>query len=270
MSQKKPAPVLEMLFDGPGILPEKIPIGTLSKALSAVQRLASGRFVDCDDEDNDEKDQLIDDSLRLLSIRRGSAVFVITGPAPDVPLGHIRQAGKILEHPDESDDTEYIINPIEDLSRIAGNLECELTLRKPDSSRPLLKVDGDSFRRIAGKLIIEGDTSFTAKVERVGGKLRNRCALSVSFQPRMVYCSVATPDLARKLGERLYQDVAVQGAAKWLRGSWRLFSFTVKEVYQPRTGSILEAFQALREAGGKAWDSIDDPSAFIREVSGDR
>jgi hypothetical protein len=260
-----PDPVLEMLFDGPDILPENIPISTLSIAFSAVQRLASGRYVPRTEEEEEEED----DSLRLLDVQRGSAVYRITGPAPEAPLANIRQAGKLLVQPDdESGESDYIINPVEDLSRIARRLKCTVILRKPGTGKSLARVDADSYQRIAGRLIVEGDTAFTGRVERVGGKMQNRCALSVSFQSRMVYCSVETAELARNLGQKLYQDVVVQGTAKWLRGSWKMFEFKVKDVYQPKNGGIHEAFQALRDAGGNAWDGVDDPEKFLEEVTG--
>lgn len=33
--------------------------------------------------------------------------------------------------------------------------------------------------------------------------------------------------------------------------------------------STREAFQSLRDAGGDAWDKIDDPEAYLREMCGD-
>jgi hypothetical protein len=264
---KKPEPVLEMLFEGPGVLPEAIPLGSLSQALSAVQRLASGKSAAEEEEDENEAD----DSLRLFEVRRGSAVFRITGPSPEAPLANIQIAGRVMRHPEEAGDSDYVIGPIENLSRIARNLKCEITLRKPGQARGvLMKVDGASYGRIAGTILVTGETSFAGKVERVGGATENRCALRVSFQPRMVYCSVDNIELARKLGENLYQNVVVQGTATWVRGSWKILSFAVSSMYQPKKRSIRESFQALHEAGGKGWDKIDDPDTFIEEVSGQR
>jgi hypothetical protein len=266
MATKQPEPALEMLFDGLELLPESIPISTLSQAFSAVQRLATGKYVDREEEDAVDE---TDGSLRLLDVQRGSAVYRITGPSTDTPIANIRQAGKILQNPDEATDGDYIITPIEDLSRIARNLHCTIVLRKPGLQKPLVKVDGESYGRVAGRLLVEGDTSFTGRVERVGGKTQNRCALSVSFQQRMVFCIVENNTLARDLGQRLYQDVVVQGTAKWVRGSWKMLAFTVKGVYQPKRGGIHEAFKALHDAGGKGWDDKDDPAAFLKEVTGE-
>jgi hypothetical protein len=62
----------------------------------------------------------------------------------------------------------------------------------------------------------------------------------------------------------------VQGTASWLKNSWKMVSFTIKSVLQPTQGSLLDAFDELREAGGKSWDAINDPAAFLKEVTGGR
>lgn len=35
-----------------------------------------------------------------------------------------------------------------------------------------------------------------------------------------------------------------------------------------RTGSIMECLERVRAAGGDAWDKIEDPDAYIREMRG--
>src|SRR5262249_2342390 len=48
MAEKAPEPIFEVVFQG--IYPERIPLGTLSRILSAVQRLASGSEPEEDEE----------------------------------------------------------------------------------------------------------------------------------------------------------------------------------------------------------------------------
>jgi hypothetical protein len=64
--------------------------------------------------------------------------------------------------------------------------------------------------------------------------------------------------------------VVVNGDAVWLKNSWRLYSFTIRGVQQPVQGSIVEAIEALREAGGKDWDAVEDPMSYLDEVKTDR
>jgi len=39
---------------------------------------------------------------------------------------------------------------------------------------------------------------------------------------------------------------------------------------QEQGGSIVEAMEALREAGGKAWDRIEDPMAYLEEIENEK
>ena len=56
------------------------------------------------------------------------------------------------------------------------------------------------------------------------------CAMRVSFQTKLHFCAIKDVDVAKKLGDFLYQRAVVYGEAQWLRFSMRVFSFTIKEV----------------------------------------
>jgi hypothetical protein len=265
---KKPSPVFEVLFDGKGVYPEAIPLGTLTQTLSAIRRLAAGADTspEEDDEDNDAQDNC---SIRLVGVKRGSAVFQFVGKSADSDLANLRGAGKVLTTPEDLGDNDYVLRPIEILSATAKRLNCTLVVREASAAKKVLaRIEPSSYEQIAGRIFLTGETSFSGRVERVGGATTTRCALRVSFQHRLLYCKVGSEDVARQLGERLYKEVVVTGQAQWLRNRWKVVDFTVNSVYQPQTGSIVEAFHALREAGGKGWDGIDDPKALLEEVSG--
>jgi hypothetical protein len=265
---KRPAPVFEVLFDGKGLYPEAIPLGTLTQTLSAIRRLAAGS--EPPDEDEDEETNGPDEgSIRLLDVKRGSAVFQFFSPSAKADLAHLREAGKVLETPEELGDSHYVIRPIELLSTIARRLNCALVMREAAAEKAVLAtIVSTSYERLSDRLFLTGETSLTGRVERVGGATARRCALRVSFQSRMLFCRVASEEVARQLGGMLYQDVAVTGKAWWLRNSWKVVSFTIHSVYQPKPGSLEEAFQALHAAGGSGWDGESDPAAHIKEVSG--
>jgi hypothetical protein len=263
---KKPTPLFEVLFVGSGVYPEKIPLGILTDTFAAVRRLAAG--AETQEEECDEEEGQEDSVVRLLSVKRGSAVFAFVAQAAPSTLARLRGAGKVVDEPDEFGDNDYVLKPIELLSATAKRLNCSVVVREAGNKAVLATIGPTSYQRIAEHLFLTGETAFTGRVERVGGATVRTCALRVPFQSRMLYCRVATEEVARRLGERLYQEVAVQGTATWLRNSWRVVGFTVNSIYQPQAGSLSEAFQALRDAGGKGWDGIDDPRGYLEEVTG--
>ncbi len=275
VASKKPPPVFEVHFEGEGLYPEAIPLRSLSEALRAIQRLVTGGDVAIEDEEVEEEDaegEDGDDSLRLLEVKRGSAVYKVAGPSPAPTKRNLQIVGRVLEDPQNVEaEHDYMLSPIERLSAVARRLSCSISLREPskkkDLGEVLARIGPVSYEAISQTMLVKGDTSFNGKVERVGGATGVRCSLRVPFQNRLLYCKVADSEIARLIGQHLYQDVEVFGAAHWLKNSWRIFSFTINGVQkQPVQGSIVGAMQALREAGGKAWDLIEDPEAYLEEI----
>jgi hypothetical protein len=275
MRPKKPSPLFEVRFEGPGIYPETIPLRSLVTTLSAVQRLAAGNAPIDEEEAGDEKESEEEESLRLLDVKRGSAVFQISTPTSSDPrpaLHRLRLVGDFLEdREDEGENIDYALSPIKELSATARSLNCTIALREARGDKHVLAVfQANSYESISKSFLVEGETSFVGTVQRVGGATGVKCGLRVGFQNRMLICLVPEKDVARTIGKSLYEDVVVHGTASWLKKSWRMVSFTIKSVTQPVQGSILEAFEELRGAGGKSWDAISNPAAYLREVTGER
>ncbi|HVA48044.1 MAG TPA: hypothetical protein VNH11_16865 [Pirellulales bacterium] len=267
-TKKKTPAAIEVAFCAAGLVPEKIPIGQLARVLRALQRLAAGEEAE-DDEDEQSEVAAGGSPLGLVGIKRGSAVFQFATPNPAQALTHLRQTGAILASPEEIGENEFVLHPVEELSAVARSLGCSIVLRTPDDGERLAELTADSFKTISTRLIIEGETSISGVVARVGGATANRCALRVSWQPRLLYCDVESTEVARRLGQYLYENVVVHGAARWLKTSWRVVGFTVADVQRPEIGSVSEAMRALRRAGGSAWDVVDDPAAYLAELTGE-
>lgn len=257
---KKPAPAFEILFEGTGIYPEKIPLRLLSNALSAVQRLAAGQEV------SDKKDEE-DRSLGLLQVQRGSAIYRCFAVQPKVAVSHLRRAGQVLSHPSRAAKAAHVLKPIHELSSVANRLDCSIILKMPNRGETLATVEAGSFDAISETILVSGDTEITGRVERAGGATEMRAALRVPFQDRLLYCRVKSKDTVRELGKHLYQEVVARGRADWIRDSWQVYSFTIYDIHRPQSGTILEAFEAIREAGGEDWDRIIDPISFLEEAS---
>ena len=113
---RKPIPVFELQFDGKNVLPEDIPLGTLTTTLSSIRRLASGAELSdeelLDDSQADDSSQ----SIHLLDVKRGSAIYRFVCPETISAINNLRDVGKILHNPEDVSGKEYVLNPIEQLS----------------------------------------------------------------------------------------------------------------------------------------------------------
>jgi hypothetical protein len=280
----KSPPFLEVVFEGENISPEEIPLRSLATALSAVQRLTAVGGVAEEQEEGEGEAEAEDvepvvrepgGSLRLLEVKRGSAVFQLGVPAGTeltASLERLRGIGEFLASGEDTGAIDYdVLRPIKELSATARGLHCTISFREVGGADAVLaRIEPDSYKSVAGSLFVEGQTSFIGRVQRVGGVTGMRCGLRVSFQKRMLICKVASKAVAQTIGKRLYEELVVQGTAQWLKKSWRVVAFTVHSVEQPKQGSILGAFEELRKAGGKMWDTVGDPSAYLEEVTGER
>ena len=243
-SGAKPSPTFEVRFVGRDLLPEKIPLRAVSDALSAVQDMASGR------DPYEEQHVQPEKSIGLLDVRRGSAVFSCLAHCPDEALANLRRVGVLLATPDERNDGDGLIaalQPVRSLSEVAKSVGCrvEVTLGgRPKQS--LFSVSEDDYDRIAGRLLMTGETTIVGTVEHIGGATGMRCLLRVRGRRRILYCDVKTKDLAQRLGRHLYEEIAAAGTATWLHSSWRIYRFTINDFVQPRLGNVLEAIEEIR------------------------
>src|SRR5205823_2401741 len=114
---KKPPPTFEALCKRPGLYPEQVSAYHLSEILSALSRLVAGAAGTNDLARTGAK-------IGLLNIRRGSAGYQFSAPAPPLALENLRETGRILEEPEEIGDRDYMLSPLQDLSAIARLLQC--------------------------------------------------------------------------------------------------------------------------------------------------
>ncbi len=259
---------IEIRFIAPGIKPEQVPLRAVSDVLSAVQDLASGR-------DPFEMQHVpTERGIGLVDVYGGSAVYACVARAPDEARHNFGRVGRWLAEPDEaiesdanSDGLVAALSPIETLSAVAKSLQCRLEIALSGvDERPYFAVQEGDFQRISSKLLMKGETTVVGRVERVGGAGEMRCLMRVPGRRRALYCDVASRELARRLGQCLYEEIAATGQAVWIHRMWRIYRFKITDFKQPRLGKAKEALEDLRRAGLDAWDNIGDPDAYIREL----
>jgi hypothetical protein len=269
MSTKKPPPVLEVRFEAKSLRPELVSLLTLSRVLSAVHQLSSGGSEEEADEAESAAEPRELGPFQLLDVKRGSVAYQFAGQSPEAPLGRLRVFGNVLENPETLGDNVSFLGPLDTLSAIARRIDCAVILKEPGKGGAVIaKIEPRSFAMVSETLFVHGESLVAGQVNGVGGATEVRCRLRVPFQPRLLYCKVASPEVARKIGQSLYKHVVVYGQATWLKGSWKLFTFKISDVHEPKPGKLSDTIRAIREAGGKDWDKIGDVEAYLEEVTG--
>ncbi len=264
-SHKKPLATFEVRLVGPDVLPEKIPLRVVSDALSAVQDIASGR------DPFEEQHVSPERSINLLDVRRGSAAYSCIARAPKEAVTNLTRFGSLLSSLDNNqgngDDLVTALRPIATLSEIARSVGGRVQVMISGQHRtPIFSIHQDDYRRVSERLFVTGETTIVGRVERAGGATEMRCLLRVPGRRRILYCNVKDQKLARRLGRHLYEEIAATGTATWIHRTWRIHDFTINDFTRPRLGSVTEAIEELRSAGLSAWDEVDDPEKYLREL----
>jgi hypothetical protein len=107
---------------------------------------------------------------------------------------------------------------------------------------------------------LRGETVLFGRVERVGG-VEPKVRLRISDH-ESVSCHISE-ELAKRVGNRLYNEVGLRGQATWDAVDFELLYFHAEELLSYQAGPITAAFDALAGAVGGAFDSVDDVEEFV-------
>lgn len=256
----------EVRFTGEGVSPATVALRSMGDALSAVQNLAAGTALD---------NEGIEQGFSLVRIEEGSARYHCLARVPGLAEKNLAAVGRILDagalgSPKEVELLVSVLNPMKNLSQIAKSAKCRLEIRSSQFTNPLFVVDADAYDRIAERVLLEGETTICGKVESVGGSDLNklRCKLRIPGRRHQLACSLADRQVAQHLAKCLWQDVVASGKATWVQSTWQIHGFEIRGVTQPSLGNVDKAMESLRLSGLDAWDDIDDPEAYLKELRG--
>jgi len=131
------------------------------------------------------------------------------------------------------------------------------------STAPVAVMDEDFASSIPERPKLRGETVLFGLVERVGG-VEPKVRLRISDK-ESISCHISE-ELAKRVGNRLYDEVGLRGQATWDGADFELLYFHAEELLSYRAGSLTQAFRALTEAVGGAYDSIGDVDEFVRHL----
>jgi len=195
---------------GSGVKPWRVPLRSLSKLMEAIQGLVE------QDEDEGEQPAVMDADdqegqllnlgshvLNLVGIRSQSAGYAIATPFKDTALSVLERTGRAIDDPSNSEWSAVTVASIKDVSEIARSLGVKVEIRKPSVRSRLgdviARITPTTYTEVANAAFVVGPTSLYGTVERIGGASAARCAFRLPNESKLVYCSVASDELAKKI-----------------------------------------------------------------------
>lgn len=135
------------------------------------------------------------------------------------------------------------------------------------ASDPGARLAGETEVPDPTNSVIEGVTTISGRIESVGGV--KRAKVRIRTEPNKTVVCTIQKSLARDIASHLYSNVSVMGSAKWDADSLDMVHFDVVHIMPYEGGSVRETFRELAVATGGAYDSIGDPSAYVRDLRGE-
>lgn len=268
MGKKKAVskPTFTIRLAGKGISPTRVSVRQLSEILSAVQTLANQSGETLEDAGDAISDGNEPEFLSLIGVKSGSAVFPIVASRPQI-VNDLQRIGEFIRTVEDPTHTWSFraLAPSRQLSQIAGCLKCSISLCRPDNT-VLAEFDGETYDRLAKKLLVKGFTKINANIQRVGGVTEMKCAVRLANRKPLLYCSVANDRVSRQLGQSLYHDMVLSGEATWVQGTWEIYRFVIHECVERVDVPLLESIDAIYNAGGRGWESISNVQAALRDL----
>ncbi len=99
-----------------------------------------------------------------------------------------------------------------------------------------------------------GTTTITGWLLRIGGA---KPKAEIRLTDGELILIDVTSTMAKQLGDRLYEEVSIEGEATWVVHDWKIVEFKAKRITEYRPSSVIAAFKELAEASDGTWENID-------------
>lgn len=242
-----------------GPSPSDVPIEDLAKVLEELSAAVSS-FIEA----KDSKDSNLSSyRVSLVGVVDGSDGLVLeVQPQAARALGSISRALKSRRY-DELPRATHVA--LHNLNQFTARRSWGLRFRK--NSRANIQsvevVEPSHVYPPAERKTLVGGTTLIARCLRVGGATVPRAELRLPGQ-RLLHVEV-TESVARDLGKRLYEEVALSGQAVWDPNGGELLEFKVDTVTSYQQVPIDVAFRELARAADGQWNDVD-ALEFVRSV----
>lgn len=150
------------------------------------------------------------------------------------------------------------IEGLKNITKFSKKYNCQGSFRHNNQS--LSQFTPTTEVRLEKENEVKGETIIYGLVLRVGGE-KPTIHFKVDNEYRIVFDT--KEDIAKKLAQKLYDEVGLRGVAKWDIKSYKVIDFTVSDIVEIETKPIVDTFNELSDLIGKYWDNIDNVQNVI-------
>ncbi|MDM8520940.1 hypothetical protein QUF64_12900 [Anaerolineales bacterium HSG6] len=213
---------LSIRFTGSHLKPEQVSARELGNLIASVEDMVASIILQDAKEEQKRDDVRI--GLKALTTESIGLQYVIPDNNPQYQhaLGSVVY---VFQKEDFRRMPRTGLRPARRIVRFLKKHRCEAQV-KATNGRLFAEFTITERTKIIKSVDVIGKTTLYGVVDRVGGKETK--ARFETVQGQRLNCKVASRDLARQLGERLYTKVGLQGTAKWFGDTMELHDFIIE------------------------------------------
>lgn len=242
---------------GGGILPENLRAGDLADLIKNFESAIVSTALK-----NNSKLKKEDVVIGLVGIKRGSITLELVPQLSSIVYPSFQEITYALNNSDYSNLPQNAVDGLREITTFARKHHCEIDFGEQNGKLDVWATL-TSETVVNQTYLISGRTTIYGIVLRVGGadpavwlRLPDGesliCKTNISF--------------AKRLAEKLYSWVGLEGIAKWNSGNLKVEEFEIKEITEYENESTYKAFKELESLIGPYYREIDNPDQYIYDL----
>lgn len=253
--------LLEIRLSGAGILPDTVRAGEIADILNSVEDMISS--VALQRYPRLTRDDLL---VGLVGIASGSIHLQFSSKLPDIVVPAFHAVAESIETNQYRNLPIGSVRALQTIASFVRRRDCLAEFVIPNGDDQVV-AEISPQTEITPVPFLTGVTTLYGMIIRVGG--RTPKAMLETVDGQTVYCDLRR-ELARELGSKLYQWVAIEGVAKWNSETLNLEEFRIDAVFDYERRSIHESFVELSELTSRYYLDIEDVAGYVAQLRSGR
>ena len=245
--------VLELRLSGRGMTPTALKATEVGELISAYE----GALLHVIQRNHPEVniDSVV---ISLVAIEQNSAHYCFLPNIKDVVFG----AATIINNAIMGNNLPALpyktVEALEEIWKFTKRKNCQAEFVIP--ALPTATITPENPVQITEAFFYEGETTIYGRIERVGGAIPR---VRIKLDNDQVLFLDITETIAKKLANRLYENVVLKGLAKWRKENFMIEDFKIEDIQYFEATIMQDAIESLKETVGTAWDNVADIESYI-------
>lgn len=246
-------------LEGKDLLPSKLSVHELTDLLLAVERAVVKTAIHL--QPGLDEEQAV---ISLVEIAEGSTSLQFASALPATTTA-FQRIGQAISSRSYTELPSVTIDALREIHKYSQERQALIGFYLYENSQRTrlaeIRFDVDLNLPLINR--VRSNTVIYGRLTRVGGNPPK--ARITQLNGEAISCFVSE-QLAKRIGNRLYEVIGLAGEAEWDADDYSLLYFKANDITPYEETAIKAAIKELRESAGPAWDRVKDVNAYIEEL----